>query len=146
MCVPTRGVDQKRGGKIRRRAKRRKRIEGERERERVFQRFPARVTVHQIHYTCEFRWTCIDDLFCFLNTLARGCSSGVGPGCPCALAGAGETSLSPLLLPIVPLLLGSVRLRRMLPPTDCTGLPGASATGDRSSLGIPSVRVLCTTE
>jgi len=57
----------------------------------------------------------------------------------------GGDSVSPLLLSTVPLLVGSVRLRRMLPPTDCTGLPGASATGDRS-LGMPSVRVPRTTE
>ena len=112
----------------------------------VFYGFSARVIHHRIHYICEFRWTCIDDLFCFLRTLARCGSSGVGPSCPGGFAVAGGTSLSPLLLSNVSLLLGSVRLRRMLPPTDCTGLRGASVTGDSSSLGIPSVRIPCTAE
>jgi len=70
----------------------------------------------------------------------------VGPSCPSMFVVVGGTSLSPLLLSSVPLLLGSVLLRRMLPPTDRTGLPGVSATGDRSSLGIPSVRAPCTME
>ena len=106
----------------------------------VFYGFSARVIHHRIHYICEFRWTCIDDLFCFLNTL-RGGSSGV-----VVFVIAGGTSPSPLLLPMVPLLLGSVRLRRMLPSTECTGLPGTSETGARSSFSIPSMRVLCTME
>ena len=103
--------------------------------------------VHQAHYVCEFefRWTCIDDLFCFLNTL-RGGSSGVCPCCTGEFAVVGRTSLSPLRLSTVPLLLGSVLLRRMLPPTDCTGLPGASATGESPSLVIPSVRTPCATK
>ena len=120
-------------------------MKAERRRRGVFRGLSTSVIVHQIHYICEFRWTCIDDLLCFLNTLARWGSSGVGPGCPGAVEAAGWTSPSPLLLSNVPLLLGSVRLRRMLPPRDWTGLPGASAAGDRSSSGIPSVRVLCTT-
>jgi len=102
----------------------------------------AGVIVHQTHYICDCRWTCTDDLFCFLNTL-RGGSSGVGPDRPGGLAVVGETPPSPLGLSTVPLLLGSVRLRRMLPPTDCTGLPGASATGESPSLVNPSVRTPC---
>jgi len=82
-------------------------------------------------------WT--DDLLCFLNTLLGG-SPGVGPGCLGEFVGCRGTSPSPLRLSTVSLLLGSVRLRRTLPPTDCTGLPGASATGESSSLVIPSVR------
>lgn len=100
------------------------------------------VVVHQPHYTCECRWICIDDLFCFLNTLRCG-SPGVESGCVGEFAVVVGVSSSPLRLSTVPFLVGSVRLRRILPPTDCTGLPGVSATGDSSSLVIPSVRAPC---
>jgi len=119
--------------------------EVEEEEEGVFQGFSTRVIVHRVHDVCELRWICIDDLFCFFSTLPRCRSSGVDSRCVDEFV-TGGVSLSPPLLSTVPLLLGSVRLRRMLPPTDCTGLPGTSATGDRSLLGIPSVRVPCTTE
>jgi len=105
---------------------------------------PTLAVVHQAHYICDCRWTgCIDDLFCFLSTL-RGGSSGAGSGCPGELAVDGRASPSPLRLSTVPLLLGSVRLLRMLPSTDCNGLPGTSATGESPSLVNPSVRALCT--
>ena len=117
----------------------------EEEGKRVFRGFSTRAIVHRAHDVCELRWICIDDLFCFFSTLPRCRSSGVDSRCACAYE-TGGASVSPLLLSTVPLLVGSVRLRRMLPPTDCTGLPGASATGDRSLLGMPSVRVPCTTE